>query len=175
MNRLQTVVARWIIPGRFALGALVLAGSLHGIAPAGAQSAASNPESRRSETVVRRFWDAFNRAAWAELDDLVTPDYAHHPPGKTLTLAQFKSGGAWVHKGLANYDLSIDSLVASDREVAIRWTARGIHVGSFFGETPTHRAVEVQGMTFHAISHGRIAEDWEVIDFDGFKNLLSRP
>ena len=47
--------------------------------------------------MVRQFWDAFNRAAWAEFDALVTPDYRHHPPGKTLSLEQFKAGGQWIH------------------------------------------------------------------------------
>jgi predicted ester cyclase len=101
--------------------------------------------------------------------------YAHHPPGKNLTLAQFKAGGSWVHQGLAHYHLTIDALVATDREVAIRWTARGVHAGSFFGEPPTNREVTVQGMHFHAIQDGRIAEDWEVIDFEGLKNQLRSP
>jgi predicted ester cyclase len=160
---------------RSTLVALLLVGSWLNVPSAQAQTAAPFPASLRSERVVRRFWDAFNRAAWAELDDLVTSDYAHHPPGKTLTLAQFKSGGSWVHQGLAKYALRIDALVATDTEVAIRWTARGIHAGSFFGESPTNREVTVQGMTFHAIREGRIAEDWEVIDFDGFKAQLRRP
>jgi predicted ester cyclase len=71
--------------------------------------------------------------------------------------------------------LKIDSLIASENEVAIRWTARGIHVGSFFGEPPTNREVTVQGMHFHTITNGRISEDWEIIDFDGFKNQIVHP
>lgn len=124
---------------------------------------------------MRKFWDAFNRAAWTELDALVTPTYQHHPPGKSLTLAHLKAGGAWVHRGLAGYVLTIDSLVATDASVAIRWTARGQHVGPFFGETPSQRTLVVQGMHFHSIVDGRIAEDWEVIDFDGFKAQLRVP
>jgi predicted ester cyclase len=129
-------------------------------------------EAQQAEAVVRKFWDAFNRAAWNELEDLVLPTFVHHPPGKTLRLSQFIAGGGWVHQGLANYTLTIDALLTSSTEVAIRWTACGRHVGSFFGETPTNREIRVQGMHFHAVSNGRIAEDWEVIDFDGFKDQL---
>ncbi|MFN7977384.1 MAG: ester cyclase [Vicinamibacterales bacterium] len=145
-----------------------------GVADATAVAQPAGGGSELAVQVVKRFWDAFNRAAWSELDGLVTPNYAHHPPGKTLTLDQFKAGGAWVHKGLGGYRLEFDSVIASGSDVATRWTATGTHVGSMFGEAPTNRQVAVQGMHFHTVSAGRIAADWEVIDFDGFKAQLRR-
>ena len=160
---------------RSVLVAIILACSIHSVAMAQTQPAKPGRDPHLSEAVVRHFWDAFSRGAWTELDGLVAANYVHHPPGKTLTLAQFKAGGTWVHKGLANYTLKIDALLATDKEVSIRWTACGIHVGSFFGEPPTNRLVTVQGMHFHTIIEGRISEDWEVIDFDGFKNQIGRP
>ena len=142
----------------------------------GAVSAADSPShdmQSSGERVVRAFWDAFNRADWQAMDRLVTSDYRHHPPGKSLTLVQFKEGGAWVHQNLARYRLDIDSLIRQNDLIATRWTARGVHVGSFFGEKPTGREVVVQGMHFHRLAKGRIAEDWEVIDFDGLKHQVS--
>ena len=56
--------------------------------------------------------------------------------------------------------------------MAIRRTARGKHVGQFFGETPTGKEIVVQGMHFHKFVDGGIAEDWKVIDFDGFKRQI---
>lgn len=136
-------------------------------------SACATAEVQTGAPVVRQFWSAFNRADWPSLDALVTPDYVHHPPGQSLTLQQFKDGGAWVHHGMADYELRIDALVEQGDKVAIQWTARGKHVGSFFGEEPTGREIVVQGMHFHKIVGGRISEDWEVIDFDGFKRQLA--
>lgn len=140
-----------------------------------AQAPAKPPvgQTRDNEITVRRFWDAFNRSDWADLDALVSTEYRHHPPGKSLTLEQFKEGGRWVHRGLANYELTIESLVEQNDVVATRWTARGTHVGSFFGEKPTGREISVQGMHFHRMVAGQIAEDWEVIDFDGLKRQVS--
>jgi predicted ester cyclase len=123
-------------------------------------------------SVVRQFWSAFNRADWPALDALVTPGYLHHQPSQTLTLQQLKDGRAWIHRGMANYTLTIDALVEQGDTVAIRWTARGKHTGSFFGEQATREEIVVQGMHFHKIVGGKIAEDWEVIDFDGFKRQL---
>ena len=135
-------------------------------------SACAAGEDRSGAPVVREFWNAFNRADWPSLDALVTPGYVHHPPGQSLTLEELKDGGAWVHRGLADYELRIDALVEQGDLVAIRWTARGKHIGSFFGEQPSGRIIVVQGMHFHKIVGGRIAEDWEVIDFDGFRRQL---
>ena len=134
-----------------------------------ARSASSRRVGRR---IRRATLLAFNRAAWDELDALVQPGFQHHPPGKTLTLAEFKDGGAFVHRAFAEYHLTIDELIVSGDRVAIRWTAIGTHVGSFFGEAPTGRRVAVQGMHLHHVSDGRIVDDYEVIDMAGLRAAL---
>lgn len=139
---------------------------------ASAPRLAQDIDRAQQERAVRQFWDSFNRASWAELGEFVTPDYRHHPPGKTLNLAQFKAGGQWVHSGLANYRLTIDSLVQDGNQVATRWTARGIHSGSLFGEPISGREMTVQGMTFFVFTGARISEDHEVIDLEGFARQL---
>ena len=73
---------------------------------------------------------------------------------------------------MANYQLTIDSLVQDNNQVATRWTATGIHRGSFFGETPTQKQVVVRGMTFFVFTGTRISEDFEVIDFDGLRRQV---
>ena len=114
--------------------------------------------------VVQKFWDAFNRSAWDELDTLVTPDYVHHSNGNSAPLARFKAGGAAVHGGLAGYKLTILDVVSTGDRVSIRWTATGVHQGSMFGEKPTGKTVTAYGMHIHRLVNGMIAEDWEVID-----------
>ena len=113
---------------------------------------------------VRKFWDAFSRQAWTELDALVTSDYVHHANGGSAPLARFKAGSAQVHKGLSDYKITIDDIVAVGDRVSIRWTGRGMHTGSMFGEPPTGKQVTVFGMHIHRLVDGKIAEDWEVID-----------
>lgn len=123
--------------------------------------------------LVRHFWDAFNRAAWDELDGLTTADYVHHPNGGANSLTQFKRGGARIHAGLGGYHLEILDLVVGGDRVAVRWVARGLHRASFFGEAPTNRMVTVYGMHVHRVVHGRIAEDWEVIDTGDLRNQIA--
>ena len=68
--------------------------------------------------------------------------------------------------------LTIDELVVSGNTVAIRWTATGTHVGSFFREAPTGRRIAVQGMDLLHLSAGRISDDFEVIDLAGLRATL---
>lgn len=141
------------------------------LAPAAAipGKAADEPS---GEYLVRRFWDAFSQGSWSELDVLVLPIYRHHTPDSSITLDGFKNGGRWIYRGLAGYLLTIDALVSNADTVAVRWTAQGVHVASFYGEPVSGKLIVTRGMNFHRIEQGRIAEDWEVIDFDGFKRQL---
>ena len=152
---------------------LLLAVALAAASSASTPSLAQNIDKAQQERAVRQFWDSFNRKAWSELDELVTADYRHHPPGKSLNLAQFKAGGQWIHSGIANYHLAIDSLVQDGNQVATRWTARGTHSGSLFGEPVSERDLLVQGTTFFSFTGSKISEDHEVIDMEGFRRQLT--
>jgi predicted ester cyclase len=138
-----------------------------------AGAALAGPAQGPGEAVVRRFWDALNRGALDELDACVTPGYRHHPNGATQTLADFKSGAKWILGNTTDYRLEIHDLVENGDRVAIRWTASGQHTGSYFGEKPTGKLVTSYGMHFYRVEGGRIAEDWEVIDFAAFRKQLS--
>ena len=136
-------------------------------------SAQPRADANANVEVVRRFWDAFNRQAWSELDQLTTPDYVHHTNGGNAPLAQFKLGGMRVHRGMNGYLLTIDDAVANGDRVAVRWTARGTHTGSMFGEQPTGRPLTVYGMHIHRLIEGKIAEDWEVIDTGNLRDQIA--
>jgi predicted ester cyclase len=142
------------------------------LAPAAMTAAAASEDEPVGENLARRFWNAVGLAAWDDLDALVLPTYRHHTPGSSITLNGFKNDGRWVHHGLAGYELTIDALVSQGDTVAVRWTAQGTHVASFYGERVTGKVIVTRGMAFHRIEQQRIAEDWGVIDFDGFKRQL---
>ena len=136
-------------------------------------AAQSRADASANVEVCRHFWDAFNRQAWSELDELTTADYVHHANGGNAPLAQFKLGGMRIHRGMSGYALTIDDAVAMGDRVAVRWTARGMHSGSFFGESPTGKPLTVYGMHIHRLVAGRIAEDWEVIDTGNLRDQIT--
>ncbi|MBI3745764.1 MAG: ester cyclase [Chloroflexi bacterium] len=53
-----------------------------------------------------------------------------------------------------------DDVIASGDRVAIRWTFRGTHVGSFLGVEGTGRQVNLTGMDIFRFEGDRIAEFW---------------
>jgi steroid delta-isomerase-like uncharacterized protein len=122
--------------------------------------------------IAHQFLDVYNRAAWDELDDLVSADYIHHNNDSRLTLAQFKRGAAWFRLGMPDFHVVAEDMVAEADQVAVRWVGRGTHVASFFGEAPTSRFVTVYGVTFYRFKDDRIQEDWETMDEHHFRAQL---
>ncbi len=120
--------------------------------------------SEANKDVVRRFGELYGRAAWDELDALVTPGYVHHNNELELTLAQFKRGAVWLRAAIPDLALAAEDVVAEADRVAVRWVGRGTHAGSLFGETPTSGPIVLHGITLYRMRDGLIAEDWEAMD-----------
>ena len=57
----------------------------------------------------------------------------------------------------------VDEIEGESKSAAI-WTLRGTHKGSFFGNSPTGRRVEVQGFIFAYTKNTQITESWLLID-----------
>ena len=51
----------------------------------------------------------------------------------------------------------------------------GTHDGEFSGIAPTHRKVSFSGMSFVAVSDGKITEGWDCRDFNALVTTLSSP
>ena len=56
--------------------------------------------------------------------------------------------------------------------VAVRWTLRGTHEGSFLGIAPTGRAVTYTGISIFRLSCGKIVERWNKADALGLLQQL---
>jgi predicted ester cyclase len=117
-----------------------------------------------ARAVVARFLEAYNAGEWAALDALVARGYVHHSGEQSLDLAGFKSGAAWIRRGLPDFRIECEDVVVENDRVAVRLTGRGTHSGSFGGERPTANAVVVRGIVLYRFADGVIAEDWEAMD-----------
>jgi steroid delta-isomerase-like uncharacterized protein len=56
-----------------------------------------------------------------------------------------------------------DEIVEGDK-FAVRWSLHGTHRGTFLGNPPTGKQVNVPGIVFGRTENGRIIEDWILID-----------
>ena len=123
---------------------------------------AADPASPRQ--FLLDYLDAYNRAAWDELDAFVTDDYVHHNNEHELSLANFKYGANWFRTAMPDFRIDVDDYVGDGDLAAVRFTATGTHQGSLFGEPVTGGAVCLRGQMFYQLRDGRIAADWEAID-----------
>lgn len=117
-----------------------------------------------NKDLMRRYIDAYNRNAMADLDELVSPNYVHHSSDEPLTLDQFKAGAAWLRKRLADLRVDVEDIVEEGDRIAVRYVIRGTHRASMLGEAVTSKPVAFNGCTVYRIADGRIAEDWEALD-----------
>ena len=123
--------------------------------------------------ILERYVTAYNAGRWDDLRGLVSDDYVHHSGAAELDFAGFCDGADWIRRGVPDFTVSVaDCFSAGDRTV-LRFTGSGTHTGSFGGEEPTGRSVTVYGTTIFRIADGRIAEDWEALDEQPFRALLS--
>ncbi len=116
-----------------------------------------------NKAVVRRLLEeVFPAADLAALDGLVAPDLVDHSPvpGQPPGVEGVRHVLRGLHAGYSDLRVTVDDLFGEGDRVAARWTLRGRHTGSIFGEAPTGEAVEAGILVVFRLADGRIAERW---------------
>jgi steroid delta-isomerase-like uncharacterized protein len=67
---------------------------------------------------------------------------------------------------------TVDDMMADGDTVAIRYTMRGTHQGSFAGVPATGKAVVAQSMAFYRLAGGKIVEERTQLDMLGVLQQL---
>jgi predicted ester cyclase len=68
--------------------------------------------------------------------------------------------------------ITIEDQIAEGDKVAMRFRARGTHLGELAGRAPTGKEVEVRGINMCRIGGGKIAEQWPHADILGMMRQL---
>ncbi len=121
--------------------------------------------SEANKALLRRYIELYNERAWDGLQELLTDDYVHHSNADELTAAQFVRGAEWIIAGIPDFRVELIDLVAEGDRVAARSVGAGTHEASMLGEAPPSRRIALHGITLFRLVEGRIAEDWEAIDY----------
>jgi steroid delta-isomerase-like uncharacterized protein len=126
---------------------------------------------------ARRIIDeGFNAGRMEVFDEVCTPDVIGHDPAEQADLS-----GVEAHKertkgyrtAMPDLVVTIEDIFASGDRVASRWTASGTNDGELMGMPPTHRHVEIAGLTIDRFdAEGRLAESWDQWDNAGFMTQL---
>lgn len=120
--------------------------------------------------------EGFNQGNYSALDNLFALDYEEHQFGLKPTLDGLKADIRSLRAAFPDFHLTIDETVTNGDEVWLRGTARGTHLGPFFGMPPTGRPFTIQVFDAVRIADGKIVDHWGVPDrFHLMAQLGARP
>jgi uncharacterized protein YndB with AHSA1/START domain/ketosteroid isomerase-like protein len=118
--------------------------------------------------VVRRFMEEFkNKENLDIVDELMTPDFVLHLPGKQLPPGpkSQKAVGKAIFDAFSQVHVTADDTIVEGDRVVERHTARAVHSGEFQGVPATGRNVSWTENHIYRIQNGRIAEAWSEVSF----------
>jgi steroid delta-isomerase-like uncharacterized protein len=123
-----------------------------------------------ADDVLRELTHWWNRHDLAGVMALYHADYR----GTDVGFSGEQSGPEVVAESFACYwgafpdlRLTLDDRIVAGNRVAIAWTARGTHAGTFMHIPPTGRTVTVRGVSFLTLDGGRISRATHVWDVAG--------
>jgi steroid delta-isomerase-like uncharacterized protein len=130
-----------------------------------------------NKALVRLFdeelWTKGNLAAVAEL---IEADASIFLPGRgQVRREDLKAFAAGWRNAFPDWHYTTDEMVAEGTTVAVRWTGRGTHQGTFQGMAPTGRQVTVAGTVFYRIMSGKIVEFRGLVDGIALMEQLGAP
>jgi steroid delta-isomerase-like uncharacterized protein len=129
--------------------------------------------SKTNLSVVRRFYDAYNKKDEKILDEIMADDYVdhgHQPLGQGVLGA--KSDHREIARAFQDARFDIDEMFAADDRVAVRWTLNATHTGPFAGLSPTQKKITVPGISLYRLRDGKITETRNSADLFGMFTQL---
>ena len=129
--------------------------------------------------VVRRFLEEFkNQQNLDIVDELFTPDFVLHLPGKQLPpgTGSQKAVGQAIFDAFSHVYVTVNDTIVEGDRVVERHTARAVHTGEFNGVPATGRTVSWTENHIYKMRGGRIAETWSEVSFhDLMAQIASQP
>lgn len=119
---------------------------------------------------IERVW---NRGDPAALEELTTRSFRYHLGGQSARdrngMREFLQA---TRSAFPDWRVEVTDVVVDGDRVAVRWTGRVTHGGSFHGIPPTGRRIHVSGINLYRVENGKIAEEWEQTDSLGMLQQL---
>lgn len=115
-----------------------------------------------NKTLVRRFFDLGpSQGNISAARELLAEDFVLHVPLPAAAGVQGISDVVTACRAAFEHlNVTVEDMVAERDRVAARFTARGVHKGSFMGLAPTGKPITMTGIEIFRIENGKIAELW---------------
>jgi steroid delta-isomerase-like uncharacterized protein len=127
------------------------------------------PSDSNKEVVRRLFEEYFNKGLVDRLGEIISPDFVG--PGGQRGPAAFATVLGALRTGFPDITYTVEDVVAEGNRVAVRWTWRGTHTGSFRTYATSGKKVANTGFAIFEVSDGKLVRSWLETDRLGF--LLS--
>jgi steroid delta-isomerase-like uncharacterized protein len=121
-----------------------------------------------NKAIVRHFFEAGPSSGNLEAANaLLSPNFALHTPLPSAPgIKGINDVVTTCRAAFEHLNVTVEDMVAEGNKVTARFTARGVHKGSFMNLPPTGRSITMTGIEIFRIEDGKIAELW------GEANLL---
>ncbi len=126
--------------------------------------------SESNKRVLERFTEFINTASAELADQLIAPDASFHVPGRPEPMrgpSGYLAIIAMMREGFPDIRWTSEEMISEGDTVAVRFTMRGTHQGTFFGVPPTGTEITVQALALYRLTEGKIAEEHGAPDMLG--------
>jgi steroid delta-isomerase-like uncharacterized protein len=128
-----------------------------------------------NETLVRRFFEAYNQSDSPAFEAIFSPDYVCHAGGEPepmVGLAANLAAEAHFRSAFSDVHWTLDDLIAAGDKVVVRRTWRVTHSGPFQGLPATGRTLTGTAIDIFRVIDGKIVEQWTESDNLSFMQQL---
>lgn len=133
----------------------------------------------RNKRLVRRMNDeVWNKGNLDRMDELYSPDFVRHflPDGSELRGIDSLREHVRKHReAFPDWREEIRHIVAEGDLVVIHFVSTGTNEGSWLGNPPAGRKIQINEMSILRIEDGRITEQWLMPDLFSMQQQLARP
>ena len=115
-----------------------------------------------TKTFCKQFVQYINKADEKLAQQMIIQSAKIHVPGQPEPLQGPKGYLmiiAMMRGGFPNIQWTIEDMITENDKVAVRFTMRGTHQGTFFGVPATEKTIVVQAMNFYRLADDQIIEE----------------
>jgi predicted ester cyclase len=105
---------------------------------------------------------------------VLAPDYIEHGPRSDVPLEELIHGMVSLRTAFPDLTYRAEDMVAGGNKVAVRYSARGTHLGRFMDVPPSRKKIRIDGIYIARMAGGKIAEGWYASSFLGAKEIFEQ-
>jgi len=141
-------------------------------------STRENVLERNKKLVLSMNKEIWNKGNLEIMDELYSSGFVWHflPTGsETIGLDSLREHVRNHREAFPEWTEEIKHIVAEGDFVVIHFVSRGTNEGSFLGNPPTGKQIQINEMSIFRIADGKIAEQWLLPDIFSMQQQLAQP